>query len=175
MQADVVAGDMNQHATGCGKEGVYHYKRITMKEKIEIPRKISDHPALIMSCFFTAKRDESEYIIRVCDKCILTNLLVEGPSTNLGEPVRIKCWINDKFQNVDWINECEEMMNKQKITSSGENTAEAWVKVNNALQPSKRARLWKPGVNDAEILRGFKELYKHGAVKEWPEESRLGK
>ena len=78
-QADIFAGDLNKMQSGLKiTNNVYHIKNIgELSEKIEVIKKISDHPILIFKKQLPFLKSNESKTIKVFDKTILENNLSE--------------------------------------------------------------------------------------------------
>ena len=79
MQADIFAGDLNKMQSGLKIiNNVYHIKNIgELTEKIEVIKKISDHPILIFKKQLPFLKSNESKKIKTFDKTILENNLSE--------------------------------------------------------------------------------------------------
>ena len=198
-QSEHIAGDMNKMKTGYTIESnVYHLKNMgKKKDKIIIPKNISDHPILIYQMSIPIPFKEEHEQITIYDKNIIsqnkdgiykiTQNINYTP--NFIKPIKIITRkIHDiKLNNENFTQNFIELKEKEKFKQIKQKKADEISKLIETKQlgtePYQRLtslmQLWNPHIwfkpesnkQKDKVIKGFIELYNHKRIKNCTKES----
>ena len=188
-----IIGDLNKLETGYEKQGVYHFKNMgKIIQIIEIPKKISDHPLLILQTEIPIPLKEKYETKLILDRNIIEwnkekiiDITQDKNNPEFKDPKKTIKQIRHKIKltNEDYLQDFEHMEQKEKqkfielkkrkiseinqLLNAQTLGREPYQRLIGLMQFNQSTKWWKPD-NQKEreiVIKGFKQLYKHEEQK----------
>ena len=179
LEADIIAGDLNNAQSDLIKNGVYHLKGIENIKPIKVNNKISDHDIIVGESRARIKVNERFTYIEINEKNkvnendkALKESFKNGKINLLNPKRTIKkdnYLINpqdlDKYEEFAKIKEIydyeiREKYNRiEKIIRYGEITKDGWYKINSLFNERKATEIYNKDFMAEGIVQYYKELY----------------
>lgn len=184
-----IIGDLNKLVTGYEKQGVYHFKNMgKIIQTIEIPKKISDHPLLILQTEIPIPFKEKYETKTILDRDIIEwnkekiiDITQDKNNPQFKDPKKTLRQIKHKIKltNEDYLQDFERMEQKEKqkfielkkrkiseihqLLNAQTLGREPYQRLTGLMQLNQSTNWWKSD-NQKEreiVINGFKQLYKH--------------
>jgi len=192
LLADIVGGDINQHPISIDREGVYGFKGLNKVETVAVPKSLTDHKAVICETKEIYVGQDSSIELQMIDRSkaqhnllmIEKILTTEEPNGEMIPPIvrkkmnRTLTSIIDPYDIEIWADIKEAEINLKGISKEekkriAENTLAGrtvngwkWEMLGDYIGASKHLTFYNPDENITDILKGFRDLYKHSETQD---------
>lgn len=187
--SDILMGDLNNYSSGLEKTNVYHHKNCKLVKIIDLPKQITDHPAILLEVMLPLKESKLSKV-RILSRQIVddNNLQIESAIQNQTNPPAIL--LNNPEKYIEKDNQLPNLTDISIYEEYQKLKEECLRRLNNKLQDDKK-RLslvltqkavkysdWKhisqtinaktseiyEEIDNPDIITGFKGLYKADSI-----------
>ena len=194
LTSDIIASDLNNANSGLDRIKIYHHKSIILKEQLNLPNPISDHPIIFGSTLLPLTRFQGKIKLEALSRKIVNEnrTILQKSLTNnkSNDPFRIpKIYVETKdtevnLVNINFVEEWSDIVSATKLSTnitlnekqeqlnillSETNISKLdWMQINNILQLKRKAKFYSPDHLLPALTKGFSDLYKHSDLRVIP-------